>query len=77
MMKSLSASEKDREVTHQLVSQTKQNKLGEINLIYCQSNQSRVMRNKKQSSNIFLLLLPSSQTQLHSGILYLLHPSTR
>ena len=39
----------DREVTHQLPSRAKQTRLGEISLIYYQSNQSRIMRNKTKS----------------------------
>jgi len=52
---------KDREITQQLLSRAKQTQLGEINLIYCQSNQSRVMRIINKSENIFPYpsLLPS------------------
>lgn len=38
--------DKDRDVTQQLPSRAKHTLLGEISLIYCQSNRSRVMRNK-------------------------------
>jgi len=36
----------DREITQKSPSQAKQAQLAEINLIYDQSNQSRIMRNK-------------------------------
>lgn len=49
--------EKDRDITQQLLSWAKQILLGEISLIYCQSNQSRVMRNK---SPVLKYLLPIS-----------------
>ena len=38
--------DKDREITQQLPSWAKQTQLGEISIIYYQSNQSRIMRNK-------------------------------
>ena len=44
----------------------RQNRLGEINLIYYQSNQSRIMRNKLESSNTFPPPPPSSWAWLHS-----------
>jgi len=38
--------EKDREITQQLPPQAKQTQLGKTDLIYYQSNQSRIMRYK-------------------------------
>lgn len=37
------------ELTHQLLSWAKQTQFWKISLIYCQSNRSRVMRNKTES----------------------------
>jgi len=56
------------EITHQLLSQTKQIEPGEKrkSLIYHQSNQSRIVRNKNRSPNTFSPPLPSSRDQLHS-----------
>jgi len=47
--KRLMGRDKDRGITHQLPSQAKQTQLGEISLIYHQSNQSRIMRNKTRA----------------------------
>ena len=41
--------------------------LGKMNIIYYQSNQGRIIRNKTKSSNTFPPHLPSSRAQLHSG----------
>ena len=59
--KRLMGPDKDREITQQLPWQANQTRLREINLIYCKSNQSRTMRNKKinlktPSLHPFLLL---------------------
>lgn len=40
---------KDREITQQLPSWEKQTSLGEVSLIYYQSHQSRILRNKTKS----------------------------
>jgi len=44
--KRLVGRDKHREITQQLPSRAKQIELGEIRIIYHQSNQSRIMRNK-------------------------------
>jgi len=49
--------------------------LGKMKLIYCQSNQSRVVR-KENLNNTFPPPLPSSQAQLHSQFLNILPSSS-
>ena len=75
--KSLVGWGKDREFTQQLLSRTKQTRCGEISLMRCQSNQSRIMRDKNQILKHLLPPLPSSWAQLPSRFPYLLSLNSR
>ena len=64
----LEGRDKDRErsLTNYCHGQNRLNLGRKGSLIYHQSNQSRIVRNKTRSSNTFPLPLPSSWAQLHS-----------